>query len=57
MKSDHVGNVVEFIFKFNCMSGKCCVIAHDLLPEISRFYFKKYLHAGLQHVKCSCSFK
>ena len=30
--SDRVGNEVEFIFKFNCSSGKCSVIVDDLPP-------------------------
>ena len=32
--TDDVGNVVQFIFKFNYNSEKCSVIVHDLPTEV-----------------------
>ena len=32
--TDRIGDVVEFIFKFNYKSGKCSVIVHDLPTEV-----------------------
>ena len=34
IQSDRVGDEVGFIFKFNCNSGKCSVILHDLPSEV-----------------------